>query len=52
VTTQPPRNPVLDKVLRQRRQFDPVGHYARADVFTLTVNNREQHPVRFDAGGP
>jgi nitrilase len=40
------------EVLRQRRQFDPVGHYARADVFTLTVNTREQHPVRFDAGAP
>jgi nitrilase len=40
------------EVPRQRRQFDPVGHYARADDFTLTVNTREQHPVRFDAGGP
>jgi nitrilase len=40
------------EVLRQRRQFDPVGHYARADVFTLTVNTRKQHPVRFDSGGP
>ncbi|MGI8684858.1 MAG: carbon-nitrogen hydrolase family protein [Acidimicrobiales bacterium] len=23
-----------------RQQFDPVGHYARADVFSLTVNRR------------
>jgi nitrilase len=39
------------EVLRQRRQFDPVGHYARPDVFTLTVNTREQRPVRFDDAG-
>src|SRR3712207_7856267 len=24
-----------------RRQFDPVGHYARSDVFTLTVRSEE-----------
>ncbi len=33
----------------QRRMFDPVGHYARPDVFTLTVNTTAQQPVRFAA---
>jgi nitrilase len=31
-----------------RRKFDASGHYARADIFTLTVNRRQQAPVRFD----
>jgi hypothetical protein len=35
-------------------EFDPVGHYARPDVFRLVVDTRrqvttEQHPA---AGGP
>jgi|SRR5947207_3123336 len=33
-----------------RREFDPVGHYARPDVFRLSVNTAEQRPVTFDAG--
>lgn len=32
-----------------RREFDPVGHYARPDVFTLTVDARERRPVSFHA---
>ena len=32
-----------------RRQFDPVGHYARPDVFTLTVDTRPKPPAVFDA---
>ena len=29
----------LGELVTQRRQFDPVGHYARADVFHLDVND-------------
>ncbi|WP_212522812.1 carbon-nitrogen hydrolase family protein [Actibacterium sp. MT2.3-13A] len=31
-----------------RRKFDASGHYARPDVFTLTVNRRKQVPVAFE----
>ncbi len=31
-----------------RRQFDPVGHYSRSDVFTLTVDTRPKPAARFD----
>jgi nitrilase len=37
-----------DQVLRQRQLFDPVGHYARPDVFTLHVDTRPQTAVTFD----
>jgi nitrilase len=30
-----------------RREFDPVGHYARPDVFTLTVDVSERPPAHF-----
>ena len=32
---------------RARYDFDPVGHYARPDLFTLQVNTAPQSPVRF-----
>jgi nitrilase len=32
---------------RSKFDFDVVGHYARADVFRLEVNEREQKPVTF-----
>ena len=38
----------LDAVRRARHEFDPVGHYARSDVFTLHVNTRPQRGVTFD----
>ena len=34
-------------VHEQRRMFDPVGHYARPDVFTLHVDTRPKRPVVF-----
>jgi nitrilase len=38
----------LAEVARHRRMFDPVGHYARPDVFSLGVNTTRQQAVRFD----
>jgi nitrilase len=35
-------------VHRSRQQFDPVGHYARPDVFRLTVDTSAKDPVRFE----
>ncbi|MGE3285442.1 MAG: carbon-nitrogen hydrolase family protein [Pseudonocardia sp.] len=32
-----------------RREFDPVGHYARPDVFSLTVDTAARPPARFTA---
>jgi len=37
---------------RSRRQFDPVGHYARPDVFHLDVDTRPKVPVRLAAPEP
>jgi nitrilase len=31
-----------------RRKFDVAGHYARADVLSLSVNRKPQHPVTFE----
>ena len=33
-----------------RRTLDVTGHYARPDLFTLTVRNRAWPPVVFDDG--
>lgn len=30
-----------------RREFDPIGHYARPDIFTLTVDVMARQPVNF-----
>jgi nitrilase len=38
----------LAAVHEQRRMFDPVGHYARPDVFALHVDTRGKSPVVFD----
>jgi nitrilase len=37
-------------VHEERRMFDPVGHYARPDVFTLHVDTGRKSPVVFDDG--
>lgn len=37
----------LGMIPRGRYDFDPVGHYARPDLFTLVVNTAPQSPVRF-----
>ncbi len=34
-------------VAAARRSFDAAGHYARPDIFTLTVNRTPQRPVVF-----
>ena len=38
----------LATVQAERRMFDPVGHYARPDVFTLHVDTRAKSPVVFE----
>ena len=35
----------LDEIGRSRFDFDVTGHYARPDVFQLTVNEQEMKPV-------
>jgi hypothetical protein len=34
------------RIAAGRRMFDPVGHYARPDVLTLTVSEPEPRPDR------
>jgi nitrilase len=37
----------LDAIRDQRHEFDPVGHYARPDVFSLHVNTDPQRPITY-----
>jgi len=37
----------LDELVRARYDFDVVGHYARSDVFSLSVDERPKHTVEF-----
>lgn len=37
----------VEAARRARRSLDVCGHYARPDIFSLTVNRRPLHPVGF-----
>lgn len=37
-----------DLIVRSKLDFDPVGHYARPDVFSLHVDTEAKSPVRSD----
>ena len=37
----------LDDITRARQDFDPVGHYARPDIFQLQVDETSRSPVIF-----
>lgn len=37
----------LDEVATSRRALDITGHYSRPDIFSLTVNNTPQSPIKF-----
>lgn len=37
-----------NRVLEERQNFDPSGHYSRPDVTRLTVNRERQSVVKFD----
>lgn len=36
-----------EELTRSKLDFDPVGHYARPEVFSLTVDTRRKVPVNF-----
>ena len=38
----------FNRVLEERQNFDPVGHYSRPDVTKLIVNRERQSTVTFD----
>ncbi|MBV9956186.1 MAG: carbon-nitrogen hydrolase family protein [Pseudolabrys sp.] len=42
----------MGDIARGKYDFDVTGHYARPDVFHLTVNERPMHPVSNSAGMP
>ncbi len=42
----------LDEITRGKYDFDVTGHYARPDVFRLTVNERPTPAVTFEAEPP
>jgi len=38
----------FNRVLQERQNFDPVGHYSRPDVTKLSVNRERQSTVKFN----
>jgi nitrilase len=42
----------FNRVLEERQNFDPSGHYSRPDVTKLTVNRARQTVVRFEDSHP
>jgi len=40
----------FNRVYEERQNFDPVGHYARADVTQLMVNRERQSVLKFNEG--
>lgn len=38
----------FNRVLEERQNFDPVGHYSRPDVLQLTVNRARQTSVKYE----
>jgi nitrilase len=38
----------LSEIIAAKFDLDTVGHYARPDIFQLTVNEKPQNPVTLD----
>lgn len=38
----------FNRILEERQNFDPVGHYSRPDVTQLTINRERQSTIKID----